>query len=172
MADGSTGRAVGSVGGALARPHRGGTEAPSAPLPPTTGRCRPGGVRVGIGYGVRGSIGQNDGPGRFRAGDSPTGGPGASAPGRGSRDSRRGRRRTEGDRPWCGRRPRGGLMGHRWVVAINPHAGRRPVDSTRVTAALREIGVEADVEAPTTTSDMRRVVAEAAVAERVAVVGG
>lgn len=63
-------------------------------------------------------------------------------------------------------------MGHRWVVAINPHAGRRPVDSTRVTAALREIGVEADVEAPTTTSDMRRVVAEAAVAERVAVVGG
>lgn len=59
-----------------------------------------------------------------------------------------------------------------WVVAVNPLAGRRSVLSERVERALAEAGVEAQVETPPDLETMRKVVAEAAVTDRLAVVGG
>lgn len=63
-------------------------------------------------------------------------------------------------------------MGSRWVVAINPAAGRRPVDVERVAAALTEAGVEGDIEVAADQEAMRGIIAAASVAERLAVVGG
>ena len=59
-----------------------------------------------------------------------------------------------------------------WVVAINPAAGRRPVSRDRVARALDAAGVEAEIEMPPDRASMRAVLAAAATAERVAVVGG
>lgn len=59
-----------------------------------------------------------------------------------------------------------------WVVAVNPAAGRRPVLRNRVEAALAAAGVEADVEMPPDVDAMRKMVAEAALTDRLAVVGG
>lgn len=59
-----------------------------------------------------------------------------------------------------------------WVVVVNPSAGRRPVLRERLERALGEAGVEAEVEMPPDLETMRKVVAEAAAAERLAVVGG
>ncbi|MGH8911963.1 MAG: diacylglycerol/lipid kinase family protein [Acidimicrobiia bacterium] len=55
---------------------------------------------------------------------------------------------------------------------MNPAAGRRPVDVGRVHRALAAAGVEASVEVAPNVADMRRLVGEAAGAERLAVVGG
>lgn len=59
-----------------------------------------------------------------------------------------------------------------WVVVVNPAAGRRPVVRERLERALVEAGIEAEVETPPDLETMRKVVAEAAVTERLAVVGG
>lgn len=63
-------------------------------------------------------------------------------------------------------------MGARWVVAVNPAAGTRPVDPSRIERALSNAGVEADVAVPADVAGMRRVVADAAMVERLALVGG
>ncbi|MGQ0848789.1 MAG: diacylglycerol/lipid kinase family protein [Actinomycetota bacterium] len=61
-----------------------------------------------------------------------------------------------------------------WFVLVNPAAGRRSVEITRVRNALDRVGAAADIEAPQSVADMRRALAEAAAAgrPRVAVVGG
>lgn len=59
-----------------------------------------------------------------------------------------------------------------WVVAVNPAAGRRPIDIERVRRALATAGVEAVVEVARDVAAMRRLVSEAAGEERLAVVGG
>lgn len=63
-------------------------------------------------------------------------------------------------------------MALRWTVLINPAAGRRPVRYQRVRHALAEAGVDADIEQPPDLATMRRLVAEAASIERLALVGG
>ncbi len=59
-----------------------------------------------------------------------------------------------------------------WLVAINPAAGRRPVDVERVRRAMSAAGVEGDVVVPPDLAAMRRVVTDAAGEKRLAVVGG
>lgn len=59
-----------------------------------------------------------------------------------------------------------------WVVVVNPAAGRRPVLRERLERALAEAGIEAEVEMPPDLETMRKIVAEAAVTDRLAVVGG
>lgn len=59
-----------------------------------------------------------------------------------------------------------------WVVAVNPAAGRRPIDIGRVRRALAAAGVEGVVEVARDVAAMRRLVSEAVGEERLAVVGG
>jgi diacylglycerol kinase (ATP) len=59
-----------------------------------------------------------------------------------------------------------------WVVAVNPSAGARPVAMEGLRRALDEAGVEATIEVPPDVATMRRLIAEAVSAPRLAVVGG
>lgn len=59
-----------------------------------------------------------------------------------------------------------------WVVAVNPAAGARPVEMDRLRRALAEAGVEATIEVPPSIDAMRRLIADAVSAPRLAVVGG
>ncbi|HEX2155177.1 MAG TPA: YegS/Rv2252/BmrU family lipid kinase [Acidimicrobiia bacterium] len=63
-------------------------------------------------------------------------------------------------------------MGARWVVVANPAAGKRPIQMSRVRAALIEAGIEADFLMPSDVTEMKQALAEAVTAERLALVGG
>lgn len=63
-------------------------------------------------------------------------------------------------------------MGARWVVVANPAAGKRPIQMSRVRAALIEAGIEADFSMPSDVTEMKQALAEAVTAERLALVGG
>lgn len=60
----------------------------------------------------------------------------------------------------------------RWLVAVNPAAGPRPVLRARVEKALADAGVEADLEMPSDQDAMRKLLSEAVRVDRLAVVGG
>lgn len=63
-------------------------------------------------------------------------------------------------------------MPGQWLVAVNPSAGRRPVDVARVRRALVAAEVDAVIEVAVGSDAMRRLVTEAAGEPRLAVVGG
>lgn len=60
----------------------------------------------------------------------------------------------------------------RWMVLVNPKAGRRPVEPGRVRRVLAEAGVEAEVERVDDAETMRRAAVEAAADHDLVVVGG
>ena len=65
-------------------------------------------------------------------------------------------------------------MNDRWLVLVNLHAGRRSLDPARIENALKEAGIEFDLEVPSSATAMGEAVRQAAAAGRwrVAVVGG
>lgn len=60
----------------------------------------------------------------------------------------------------------------RWMVLMNPRAGRRPVVVDRVRAALSAAGVKADIEQPASRQEMRELAVASATDHDLAVVGG
>ena len=60
----------------------------------------------------------------------------------------------------------------KWAVLINPTAGRRPVDTERLEAALAAAGVEATLHQPADRSEMKEAALAAAIDHDLAVVGG
>jgi YegS/Rv2252/BmrU family lipid kinase len=62
----------------------------------------------------------------------------------------------------------------RWLVVVNPLAGRRPIDPTLVRETLRAVGVEADMEVPASADGMIDLLRREAAAGRThfAVAGG
>lgn len=60
----------------------------------------------------------------------------------------------------------------RWLVAINPTAGRRPVIRLRVERALAGAGIEAEVEVPPDVAAMTGLIGSLSATDHLAVVGG
>jgi diacylglycerol kinase (ATP) len=60
----------------------------------------------------------------------------------------------------------------KWLVLVNPNAGRRPSVAVRVRQVLSDIGVEATVEQVDGPEEMRRVAVASAATDDLAVVGG
>lgn len=65
-------------------------------------------------------------------------------------------------------------MKPRWLVLVNPAAGRKAVDVFRIESALSRAGVEAEVTVPASAQEMRDAVAAASLSSvrHIAVVGG
>lgn len=60
----------------------------------------------------------------------------------------------------------------RWLVAINPKAGRRPITEARIARALAGYGIEAEIETLADAAAMTRLVAGLGASDHLAVVGG
>lgn len=60
----------------------------------------------------------------------------------------------------------------KWMVLVNPRAGRRPAEIARVRAALADAGVEARIEQPSTRQEMCDVAVSSATEYDLAAVGG
>ncbi|MGH8958170.1 MAG: diacylglycerol/lipid kinase family protein [Acidimicrobiia bacterium] len=62
----------------------------------------------------------------------------------------------------------------KWLVLVNPNAGRKPVGIDRISSALDRAGVEASIATPSSTEAMRAAIVEArnAGVRHIAVVGG
>jgi len=66
-----------------------------------------------------------------------------------------------------------GAMDEPWLVLVNPAAGRRSLDASRVRAALERASVSAEVSIPDSVAAMREAVAKGVAASRkIAVAGG
>lgn len=60
----------------------------------------------------------------------------------------------------------------RWMVLVNPQAGRRSVDPMRVRQILDDTGVEATVEQVDSRDEMKRIALESAIERDLVIVGG
>jgi diacylglycerol kinase (ATP) len=60
----------------------------------------------------------------------------------------------------------------RWLVLVNPRAGRKAVDGAVIRDVLAGAGVDAEVEQPASVSEMRRTAVEGSVDHDLIVVGG